>query len=71
MRNIHAKLIKEYGQESVKILRWWEKLELKMADFQKSLEVHSEMPKSRPKSSQHKAQDHSEDSQRYIHSEEG
>ena len=28
----------------------------------KSLEVHSEMPKSRPNSSQHKAQDHSEDS---------
>ena len=34
MRNIHAKLISEYGQESVRILRWWEKLELKMADFQ-------------------------------------
>ena len=34
MRNIHAKLISEYGQESVKILRWWEKLELKVADFQ-------------------------------------
>ena len=34
MRNIHAKLITEYGQESVKILRQWEKLELKMADFQ-------------------------------------
>ena len=37
----------------------------------KSLEVHSEMPKLRPDSSQHKAQDHSEDSKRYIHSEEG
>ena len=37
----------------------------------KSLEVHSKMPKSRPDSSQHKAQDHSKDSQRYIHSEEG
>ena len=34
MRNIHTKLITEYGKESVKILRWWEKLELKMADFQ-------------------------------------
>ena len=29
-----AKLITEYGQESVKILRRWEKLNLKMADFQ-------------------------------------
>ena len=28
------KLISEYGQESVRILRQWEKLELKMADFQ-------------------------------------
>ena len=37
----------------------------------KSPEVHSKMPKSKPDSSQHKAQDHSEDSQRYIHSEEG
>ena len=71
MRNIHAKLISEYGQESVKILRWWEKLELKMARLPKSPEVHSEMPKSKPDSSQHKAQDHSEDSQRYIHNEEG
>ena len=34
MRNIHTKLITEYGKESVKILRQWEKLELKMADFQ-------------------------------------
>ena len=34
MRNIHAKLILEYGQESVKILRQWEKLELKIVDFQ-------------------------------------
>ena len=34
MRNIHAKLISEYGQESVRFLRWWEKLEMKMADFQ-------------------------------------
>ena len=34
MRNIHAKLISEYGQESVyRILRQWEKLEMKMADF--------------------------------------
>ena len=37
----------------------------------KSLEVHPEMPKSRPDFSQYKAEDHSEDSQRYIHSEEG
>ena len=34
MRNIHAKLITENGKESVQILRQWEKLELKMADFQ-------------------------------------
>ena len=34
MRNIHAKLISEYGQESVRFLRQWEKLEMKMADFQ-------------------------------------
>ena len=34
MRNIHAKLISEYGQESVRILRQWEKLEMKMVDFQ-------------------------------------
>ena len=34
MRNIHAKLISEYGQESVRFLRQWEKLELKMEDFQ-------------------------------------
>ena len=33
MRNIHAKLISEYGQESVRILRQWGKLEMKMADF--------------------------------------
>ena len=34
MRSIHAKLILEYGQDSVKFLRQWEKLEVKMADFQ-------------------------------------
>ena len=34
MRNIHAKLVTEYGKESVQILRQREKLELKMADFQ-------------------------------------
>ena len=34
MRSIHAKLILEYGQESVKFLRRWEKLEVKMANFQ-------------------------------------
>ena len=34
MRNIHAQIISEYGKESVKILRQWEKLEMKMADFE-------------------------------------
>ena len=34
MRNIHAKLISEYGQESVRFLRQWETLEMKMVDFQ-------------------------------------
>ena len=34
MRSIHAKLILEYRKESVKFLRQWEKLEVKMADFQ-------------------------------------
>ena len=34
MRSIHNKLTTEYGKESVRILRRWEKLELKMADFQ-------------------------------------
>ena len=34
MRNINAKLISEYGQESVRFLRQWEKLEMKMAYFQ-------------------------------------
>ena len=34
MRNIHAKLISEYGQESIRFLRQWEKLEMKMVDFQ-------------------------------------
>ena len=34
MRNIHAKLISEYGQESVSFLMWWETLEMKMVDFQ-------------------------------------
>ena len=33
MRNIHAHIISEYGQESVKTFRQWEKLEMKMADF--------------------------------------
>ena len=33
MRSIHAHIIQEYGQESVKTLRWWEKLEIKMAEF--------------------------------------
>ena len=34
MRNIHAKLISEYGKESVRNLRKWKKLEMKMTDFQ-------------------------------------
>ena len=33
MRNIHAQITSEYGQENVKSFRRWEKLELKMADF--------------------------------------
>ena len=33
MRNIHTHIISEYGKEKVKILRRWEKIELKMADF--------------------------------------
>ena len=33
MRSIHAHIIHEYGQESVKTFRWWEKLEMKMAEF--------------------------------------
>ena len=33
MRNIHAQITSEYGQENVKTFRRWEKLELKMADF--------------------------------------
>ena len=33
MRSIHAHIIQEYGQESVKTFRQWEKLEIKMAEF--------------------------------------
>ena len=33
MRNIHVHIISEYGQESFKTFRQWEKLEIKMADF--------------------------------------
>ena len=33
MRSIHAHLIEEYGKESVKTFRQWEKLVLKMAEF--------------------------------------
>ena len=33
MRNIHAQITSEYGQENVKTFRRWEKFELKMADF--------------------------------------
>ena len=34
MRNIHAYLVSEYGKESVRIFWQWEKIEMKMADFQ-------------------------------------
>ena len=33
MRSIHAHIIQEYGQESVKTFRQWEKLEIKTAEF--------------------------------------
>ena len=33
MRNIHAQINSEYGQENVETFRRWEKLEYKMADF--------------------------------------
>ena len=33
MRSLHAKIKSEYGKEGVNNLRWWEKLEMKMADF--------------------------------------
>ena len=33
MRNIHAQINSEYGQENVENFRCWEKLEYKMADF--------------------------------------
>ena len=33
MRNIHAQINSEYGQESVNTFRRWEKMEYKMADF--------------------------------------
>ena len=33
MRNIHAHINTEYGQENVKTFRCWEKMEYKMADF--------------------------------------
>ena len=33
MRNIHAQINSEYGQENVETFRCWEKLEYKMADF--------------------------------------
>ena len=33
MRNIHAQITSEYGQENVKTFRCWEKMEYKMADF--------------------------------------
>ena len=33
MRNIHAQITSEYGQENVKTFQCWEKMEYKMADF--------------------------------------
>ena len=33
MRSLHAKIKSKYGKEGVNNLRWWEKLEMKMADF--------------------------------------
>ena len=33
MRNLHKQLYLEYGRESVKKFRRWEKYERKMADF--------------------------------------
>ena len=33
MRSIHAHIIQEYGQDSVKTFRQWEKLEIKMVEF--------------------------------------
>ena len=33
MRSLHAKIKSENGKEGVLNLRWWEKLEMKMADF--------------------------------------
>ena len=33
MRNLHAIIKEEYGQEGISLLRQWEKLEKKMADF--------------------------------------
>ena len=34
MRNIHTYIESEHGKETVQILRCWEKLEYKMADFE-------------------------------------
>ena len=33
MRSIHAQIIQEYGKNTVKTFRQWEKLEIKMAEF--------------------------------------
>ena len=33
MRNLHVSIGTEFGEESVTILRTWEKLEKKIADF--------------------------------------
>ena len=40
MRNIHAQITSEYGQENVKTFQRWEKFELKMADFSNQNEKH-------------------------------
>ena len=34
MRNIHARILSEYGKENVRIFWQWEKIENKMEDFQ-------------------------------------
>ena len=44
MRSIHAHIIQEYGQESVKTFRQWEKLEMKMAEFKNHRRFYIKMP---------------------------
>ena len=43
-RNIHLYTGQEYGQEDVKNLLKWERIEKKMADFKKSQEIFTKMP---------------------------